>query len=120
MKFKLFTKQNILSVAVSLALFGAVPVVLAWAPPTSTNPNDNSPAPLNVGGGYDIKNGKLGLFSSDTFLRISRDNSYVPSSSNQLSSLLLGVNGKAGAKQYCDEWGNHCKTIQELKAALGL
>lgn len=123
MKLKLFTKQNILSVAVSLALFSAVPAVLAWAPPTATPPNENSRPPVNVGGNYDIKSGRLGLFSNGaggTFLRISRDSSYVPDSNNQLASLLLGVKGKAGAKQYCDEWGDNCKTVQELKAALGL
>lgn len=58
MKLKLFTKQNILSVAVSLALFSAVPAVLAWAPPTATPPNENSRPPVNVGGNYDIKSGE--------------------------------------------------------------
>lgn len=121
MKSILLTKQNILSVAVSLVLFSAVPVVLAWTAPTSVAPSGNTRPPLNISSSYDIKSGKLGLFG-DTFLRISRDASYIPTGvpGDNLPSLLLGANGKVGAAEYCDERGDNCKTIQQLKAALGI
>ena len=32
------------------------------------------------------------------------------------ASLTLGVNGKVGAKQYCNETGGNCKTIEEITA----
>lgn len=113
-------KEYVLSFVASLILFASVTAALAWTAPTATAPNQNSKPPVNIGTSYDIKQGKLGLFASDTFLRISNTSSYVPNLGNQISSLLLGVNGKAGATQYCDEWGNHCKTVQELKVILGL
>lgn len=114
MNLKPFTKENLLSVVASLILFASVPVVLAWTSPASTPPNDNVPAPVNVGSNYQIKQGKLGLFAPDAFLRISNTDTYLPAPTNQLSSLLLGVNGKVGADKYCDEWGNNCIDLANL------
>jgi len=120
MKLKPFTKNNILSVVSSLILFASVPVVLAWTAPTATPPNANVPAPVNVGLNYQIKQGKLGLFGNDTALRVSKVDSYTPTNVPLLSTLLVGVNGKVGAAQYCDERGENCTTIQQLKSALGI
>lgn len=112
--------------AVSLILFAGIPVVLAWTPPKSSSVSYNEPAPINVGTDYQFRSKLLGLMGLDAGIRVSRDNEYSPSSippnsrANNLSSLLVGSKGKMGAKEYCDQWGNNCMTIQQLKTALGL
>jgi hypothetical protein len=114
MNLKSFTKNNILSVVSSLILFASVPVVLAWTSPSATPPNANVPAPVNVGLNYQIKQGKLGLFGPDTALRVSKVDSYVPTNVPLLSTLLVGVNGKVGAAEYCDERGENCIDLGNL------
>lgn len=117
---KIIQKEHVLSIAVSLFMFACVPAVLAWTPPTAVAPNENTPPPINIGGAYQIRSGKLGLFGGDVALRVSRDGSYTPDNVSLLPTLLVGVNGRMGAAQYCDEEGKNCKTILELKALLGL
>ncbi len=117
---KIIQKEHVLSIAVALAMFACVPAVLAWTVPPASAPNNNTEAPINMGGAYQIRSGKLGLFGSDVALRVSRDGSYTPESVALIQTLLIGVNGKMGAAYYCDEEGKNCKTILELKALLGL
>ncbi|MDQ5912064.1 MAG: hypothetical protein QG568_277 [Patescibacteria group bacterium] len=127
MYFKKYTtKQNILSVFIYVALFTSVSSVFAWTAPEASAPNINEPAPLNVGTGYQFRGYLLGLYGDGAGIRVSRVLDYSISSTppnsrtNNLLSLLMGANGRMGAKEYCDEWGNNCMTIRQIKAALGI
>lgn len=114
-------KQNIFPLISSLILFASVPVVFAWTSPSAIPPSGNVSTPINVGSGYQIKQGKLGLFAPSAFLRISQVDSYIPTGAlnDNLPSLLLGVNGKVGANEYCDERGNNCIDLSNLSANPG-
>ncbi len=81
--------------------------VMAWSDPTGTPPNNNTSAPLNIGNSTQTKDGILKVLGfkswGPTIIVPNTMDSY-----SMVSSLLFGVNGSIGAKQYCDENGNNC------------
>ena len=80
----------------------------AWTAPTATPPNYNVAAPINVSSMTQDKAGVLTLGGLGVF----GSTIITPTAGYTLpASLLLGVNGKVGAKQYCDERGNNCLSI---------
>lgn len=106
---KTINRNNILSIFVSLILFGSVPVVLAWTAPTATPPNGNVAAPINVGIDTQLREGFLNLYGPRAGLGVSKTSDYtVP------GSLLVGVNGHVGAEKYCNKTGTFCRSIEEL------
>lgn len=77
----------------------------AWSAPTAPPPNGNVAAPINVSASSQDKLGVLTVGGLGVFgptLITSAGGYTLP------STLNLGVNGKIGAKQYCDEKGNNC------------
>ena len=80
----------------------------AWTAPTATPPNDNVAAPINVSSMTQDKVGVLTLGGLGVF-----GSALITSSAGYTlpTNLNLGVNGKIGAKQYCDERGNNCLSI---------
>lgn len=81
----------------------------AWTSPTQTAPNGNTPAPLNVG---TTTQDKIGILRTIGFK--SWGPAVIASSTVDTyllpTSLLFGVNGNVGAKQYCDENGQNCSS----------
>ena len=94
----------------------------AWVGPTATAPNGNTPPPINEGTVEQLKRGPLGV--SDYFGVIGR--AYIKDSlviNNPTltpdGGLLLDVNGKVGAMEYCDENGNNCVATSGIGAQQG-
>ncbi len=81
-----------------------------WSVPTRVAPGNNALAPLNTGSSWQEKYGTLkvngGLHS------ISSGGNYFSNETRVgwtgLGSLMLGVNGKIGSVQYCDDNGQNC------------
>ncbi len=92
----------------SIILFAGVPMLYAWTAPAATPPLQNAPAPITVSNSNQNKIGALGLGGLAVFGKslLTETNDYsLPSSK---PSMLLGVNGAIGAKEYCDENGTNC------------
>jgi len=60
------TLSTLKSLIIVLALTIGLSYVFAWTGPTGAPPNDNAPAPINVGGTSQAKTGGLGLGGSKT------------------------------------------------------
>jgi hypothetical protein len=88
----------------ALAL-GFVAAAGAWQGPTQPAPQGNVPAPVNVGGLAQSKAGTLGVGGLGVFGR-----GFVSGASgfNLADSLTFGVDGKVGARAYCDINGQNC------------
>lgn len=120
MKFpKTLHKEQLLSFVSAIILFAGTTAVLAWTAPGANPPDGNAPAPINVSGNGQIKNGFLGLYGKTggngeyVGLAISKsDTSYLLSNTKGLS---LGVRGKVGADLYCDSNGDYCVDIRTLQ-----
>jgi hypothetical protein len=102
---------HITSIIASLILFASVPLLYAWTAPTATPPAGNVAAPINVSTASQNKLGALGLgglavFGKSLFTEV---NGYALPSATK-PTMLLGVNGAIGAKEYCDEKGMNCVT----------
>lgn len=105
-----YFSQHILSLVASLILFSSVPLLYAWTSPTATPPAGNVAAPINIGTASQNKLGALGLGGLAVFGKslLTETNGYsLPTTK---PSMLLGVNGAVGAKEYCDEKGQNCVT----------
>jgi hypothetical protein len=98
---KTFPKHLLLA---ALAL-GFVAAAGAWQGPTQPAPQGNVPAPVNVGGLAQSKAGTLGVGGLGVFGR-----GFVSGASgfNLADSLTFGVDGKVGARAYCDINGQNC------------
>lgn len=87
-------------------IIGSVSLSYAsWSAPTQTAPNGNTPAPINVGTLAQDKAGVLTLGGLGVF-----GSALITSTAGYTlpTSLQFGVNGKVGAKEYCDEKGENC------------
>lgn len=96
----------------SIILFAGVPALYAWTAPGPgvIPPNDNVTAPINISPVSQNKTGVLGLgglavFGKSLFTDVKGYS--LPASK---PTMLLGVNGAIGAKEYCDQFGNNCVT----------
>lgn len=121
MKFpKTLNKEHLLSFVSAIILFAGTTAVLAWTAPGANPPDGNAPAPINVSGNGQIKNGFLGLYGkndgngTNVGLAISKnDTGYLLN-----NNLSLGVRGKIGADWYCDSNGENCIDIRTIKASI--
>lgn len=121
MKFpKTLNKEHLLSFVSAIILFAGTTAVLAWTAPGANPPDGNAPAPINVSGNGQIKNGFLGLYGkndgngTNVGLAISKNDTNY----GLLNNLSLGVKGKIGADWYCDAQGNNCVDILTLRGAV--
>ncbi len=98
----------------TLKIIAALTIILAgvsyvsaapWTAPSAGFPNNNVDAPINAGSAAQIKTGILtvGGFGSTGSGFFSTVPSYALP-----ASLLLGINGKVGAVEYCDQLGSNC------------
>jgi hypothetical protein len=101
------------SIIASLILFSSVPLLYAWTSPSATvpPPEGNVAAPINISNASQNKLGALGLGGLAVFGKslLTETNGYALPSATK-PSMLLGVNGAIGAKEYCDEKGMNCVT----------
>lgn len=88
-------------------------MLYAWTAPAAgvVPPAQNAPAPITISDVNQNKQGVLGLgglavFGKSLFSETSGYKLPLKTSSN--NSMLLGVNGSIGAKEYCDEKGQNC------------
>lgn len=121
MKFpKTLNKEHLLSFVSAIILFAGTTAVLAWTAPGANPPDGNAPAPINVSGNGQIKNGFLGLYGkndgngTNVGLAISKNDTNY----ELLNNLSLGVRGKIGADLYCDSQGLNCVDILAIKASI--
>lgn len=96
----------------SIILFAGVPLLYAWTAPATgvVPPAQNAPGPITVSSSNQNKLGVLGLGGLAVFGKtlLTETKNYVLPSAK--STMLLGVNGAIGAKEYCDEKGMNCVT----------
>jgi hypothetical protein len=117
----------------ALALVVALSVscaVSAWTAPTATPPNGNTAAPLNISSSEQTKTGNLILSSllkvgntiTTSGLTVSNTVQISPITNPLYSAsqygLKLGVNGKTGSQQYCDEKGQNCFSAEQIVALI--
>lgn len=121
MKFpKTLNKEHLLSFVSAIILFAGTTAVLAWTAPGANPPDGNAPAPINVSGNGQIKNGFLGLYGkndgngTNVGLAISKNDTNY----GLLNNLSLGVRGKIGADLYCDSQGLNCVDILAIKTSI--
>ncbi len=93
----------------------SVGMVHAWTEPTATPPTGNVAGPVNVSAAEQKKLGILGsngFFSfGSAWISTSTRPAWPPTGANQL---LLAVNGKVGATEYCNVTGEICHTTSEM------
>lgn len=87
-------------------------MLYAWTAPSAgvVPPAQNTPAPITISDSNQNKLGALGLGGLAVFGKtlLTETNNYALPSIKP--SMLLGVNGAIGAKEYCDEKGMNCVT----------
>jgi hypothetical protein len=96
------------TILASVILFSSVPLLYAWTSPSATPPAGNVAAPINIGSASQNKLGALGLGGLAVFGKslFTETNGYTLPTTKP--TMLLGVNGAIGAKEYCDEKGMNC------------
>lgn len=96
-----------ISALIIVAIFATSTALYAWTGPTATAPNANTSAPVNLSSSMQDKSGILRTVGFKSFGQMA-----IATSTTDLYvlpiSLLLGVNGKIGAREYCDQSGNNC------------
>jgi hypothetical protein len=99
------SKKSLTTFFVGLIIGSVSLSYAAWTGPTQAPPNGNTAAPINISSVAQDKSGVLTVGGLGVF-----GSALITSSAGYTlpSSLQLGVNGKIGAKQYCDEKGNNC------------
>jgi hypothetical protein len=102
-------KQHVTTLITSLFIFAAVPVAFAWTAAPSNAPQNNVPAPINVGAKPQLREGWLGIFGVGAGLTIAPDTGY-----KKPNTLLVGVNGGVGAREFCNETGTICGTVEQF------
>lgn len=111
-----------LTAAFAIALSVAF-AVSAWTEPTAQPPDGNIAAPINVGVFPQTKDGDLTITKllNTKGLWIGSGGGLVSTTTYSLqNSLLFGVNGKTGAKQYCDENGLNCFSTADVHKLLAI
>lgn len=105
-------KTTLLFVGIAIATVTSSLIAGVWnSPPVGTvPPANNTAAPLNVGNSTQTKDGILTVlgfksWGPATIVSTTTDDYSMP------TSLLFGVNGSVGAKEYCDETGSNCFDI---------
>ncbi len=93
----------------------SVGMVHAWTEPTATPPSGNVSGPVNISS---ITQEKAGIFGSNGFfsfgsawISTSTRANWPPAAPNEL---LLAINGKVGATEYCNVTGEICHTTNEI------
>jgi hypothetical protein len=108
--FKILKSVIVIMIAITAVSFVSA---ATWNGPSAPFPNGNVDAPVNTGSTTQVKTGILtvdgfgsfgsGFFSTTTYT--------LP------TSLMLGINGKVGAKEYCDESGESCSSAKSIDAS---
>ena len=114
MSHRIISSLKLLSLSLLIGL--TTSAVFAWTGPTAAPTGGNTPAPLNVSSASQSKSGSLRLggvrtsLSSYINFASSADLTVTPYGTTNFNALSLAVNGKVGATQYCDQYGENCTT----------
>ena len=112
MKLKIVRGLKLLSLSLLIGL--TTSAVFAWTSPTAAPTGGNTPAPLNVSSASQTKAGSLRLggvrtsLSSYINFASTADLTATPYGTTNFNALALAVNGKVGATEYCDQYGENC------------
>lgn len=96
--------RNIFALVLILASLVAGDALFAWTAPTAIPPASNVAAPVHTGSAAQTKLGLLGAFELMT------NRATVGADPTPEANLLLDVNGRVGASEYCDQNGLNCTT----------
>ncbi len=96
-----------ISSTIIVLVFVTATALYAWTGPTATAPSGNTSAPINVSSSMQDKSGIIRTIGFKSFGQVAIATSTTDTYALPIS-LLLGVNGKVGASEYCDQSGNNC------------
>lgn len=120
---KNFTKhltKHFISIVASLILFAGAPMLYAWTSPSAFPPQENISGPITISTVGQNKEGVLGLGGLAVFGKtlLTEISGYALPTVVK-PTMLLGVNGAIGAKEYCDENGTNCVTTLGVSTTNG-